>query len=58
MIESEGYMKRKRKTVLFASFLFAAVSGYAQQLAFPGAQGYGRFASGGRGNGTTGRVII
>lgn len=29
----------------------------AQQLAFPGAEGYGRFASGGRGNGETGRVV-
>jgi pectate lyase len=29
----------------------------AQQLAFPGAEGYGRFASGGRGDGTTGRVV-
>jgi len=29
----------------------------AQQLAFPGAEGYGRFASGGRGNGTNGRVV-
>ncbi len=35
-------------TVLFTS---------AQQVAFPGAEGYGRFASGGRGNGSTGRVV-
>ncbi|WP_297088179.1 T9SS type A sorting domain-containing protein [uncultured Draconibacterium sp.] len=30
----------------------------AQQLAFPGAEGYGKYASGGRGNGSTGRIAI
>lgn len=30
----------------------------AQPIAFPGAEGYGRFASGGRGNGETGRIAI
>ncbi|WP_346863451.1 T9SS type A sorting domain-containing protein [uncultured Draconibacterium sp.] len=30
----------------------------AQQLAFPGAEGYGKYVSGGRGNGETGRVAI
>ncbi len=29
----------------------------AQTLAFPGAEGYGKYATGGRGNGTTGRVV-
>ncbi len=29
----------------------------AQQPAFPGAEGYGRFATGGRGDGQTGRVV-
>lgn len=31
---------------------------FGQQLAFPGAEGYGRFASGGRGDGQTGRVVM
>ena len=29
--------------------LLAVFSGYAQQLAFPGAQGFGQYATGGRG---------
>jgi len=42
---------------LILLFLFSGILGAnAQQLAFPGAEGYGRFATGGRGNGQTGRV--
>ena len=33
---------------VFSSFLFTIVS-YAQQLAFPGAEGFGRYTTGGRG---------
>lgn len=48
------------KTVFFivaALFLTGFADLFAQQLAFPGAEGYGRFASGGRGNGTNGVVV-
>ena len=42
------------KTVILISFFFFyAGSLYSQQLAFPGAEGYGKFATGGRG----GKVI-
>ncbi|WP_340114647.1 T9SS type A sorting domain-containing protein [Maribellus mangrovi] len=44
--------------ILFAIFgVSVALFTSGQQLAFPGAEGYGRFASGGRGNGETGRVV-
>ncbi|MBP6967909.1 MAG: T9SS type A sorting domain-containing protein [Bacteroidota bacterium] len=51
-------MTKQLKSFLFILMFEAAafISG-AQQLAFPGAEGYGRFASGGRGNGQTGRVV-
>lgn len=39
--------------LLFATCFYAG----AQQIAFPGAEGYGRFATGGRGDGETGRVV-
>jgi len=39
-------------------FVFAGMGLNAQQLAFPGAEGYGKYATGGRGNGSTGRIAI
>lgn len=45
----------KRWIALAACILFPTL-GWAQQLAFPTAEGWGRFASGGRGDGTTGYV--
>lgn len=41
---------------IIVAILFTATHALSQQLAFPTAEGYGRFASGGRGNGTTGYV--
>lgn len=38
------------RTLLFLSALLLTISSNAQQLAFPGAEGFGRFASGGRGD--------
>ncbi|MCA1745582.1 MAG: hypothetical protein LC643_07775, partial [Bacteroidales bacterium] len=50
---------RKIGFVFVFVFCFAAADLVRAQLpAFPGAEGYGRFATGGRGNGTTGRVVI
>jgi len=44
--------------ILFAIFgVSVALFSGAQQIAFPGAEGYGRFATGGRGDGETGRVV-
>ena len=44
--------------MIVAVFLFVGFPTLiAQQVAFPGAEGYGRFASGGRGNGTNSRVV-
>ncbi len=44
--------------ILFAFFgVSIALFSAAQQIAFPGAEGYGRFATGGRGDGETGRVV-
>lgn len=50
-------MNNKIKLLLPVFLIFLGFSAGAQQLAFPGAEGYGRFATGGRGNGTTGRVV-
>ena len=42
-------MKTKKTTLLLGSLLLCgSLSVSAQQLAFPGAQGWGRFATGGR----------
>ncbi|TCC87379.1 hypothetical protein EZ428_22030 [Pedobacter frigiditerrae] len=38
------------RTLLFLSALLLTLTSNAQQLAFPGAEGFGRFASGGRGD--------
>ncbi len=38
----------KKKTLLTAALLAVGISAGAQQLAFPGAQGWGRYATGGR----------
>jgi hypothetical protein len=38
-------------------FFISGIVANAQQPAFPGAEGYGRVASGGRGNGNTGHVV-
>ncbi len=48
---------KNSKHLIILSFMLAGFISEAQQLAFPGAEGYGRFASGGRGDGTTGRVV-
>lgn len=50
-------MKIISKLIYAAAIVVIGFSSNAQQVAFPGAEGYGRFASGGRGNGTTGRVV-
>ena len=50
-------MKKISKLIYTGAIVMLGFSSNAQQLAFPGAEGYGRFASGGRGNGTTGRVV-
>ncbi|MGQ1948222.1 T9SS type A sorting domain-containing protein [Geofilum sp. OHC36d9] len=50
-------MKTIVSIILFFLIFFDGI-GNAQLIAFPGAHGYGRFASGGRGNGTSGRVAI
>jgi hypothetical protein len=42
-----------KKYVLLISSLFCMVNLFAQLIAFPGAEGYGRFATGGRGTATT-----
>ena len=47
----------KRWFLLIAGSLLLVVTAQAQPLAFPGAEGYGRFASGGRGDGTNGVVV-
>ncbi|HLW07697.1 MAG TPA: T9SS type A sorting domain-containing protein [Marinilabiliaceae bacterium] len=47
-----------RKICFYLLLSFITVSGSAQLVAFPSAEGYGRFATGGRGNGTSGRVAI
>jgi hypothetical protein len=50
-----------KKTIFFFLVLLI-VTGclqlFAQQLAFPGAEGYGKYASGGRGNGKNGKIAI
>lgn len=38
-----------RLAITLALFITASSAGFSQQLAFPGAEGFGRFASGGRG---------
>ena len=43
------YMKTLKSILLSTALCCACVSANAQQLAFPGAQGWGRFATGGRG---------
>jgi hypothetical protein len=48
---------KNSRYIIIISFLLAGFGLEAQQLAFPGAEGYGRFASGGRGDGATGRVV-
>lgn len=50
-------MKKISKLIYTVLIVLLGFSTNAQQLAFPGAEGYGRFASGGRGNGTNGRVV-
>lgn len=50
-------MKIKNKALIGILFLLPGLLSSAQQLAFPGAEGYGRFATGGRGDGETGRVV-
>ena len=53
-----NYQKIVQRTTFFLIFLFGMSELWAQeQLAFPGAEGYGKYASGGRGNGETGRVV-
>ncbi|MCY1721972.1 T9SS type A sorting domain-containing protein [Prolixibacteraceae bacterium Z1-6] len=47
----------RRIVVIISLIFFSCFYANAQQLAFPGAEGYGRFATGGRGDGTTGRVV-
>lgn len=47
-----------KRFVSFISISLFAVAMQAQPIAFPGAEGYGRFATGGRGDGTTGRVAV
>lgn len=44
--------------ILFFFSLVFVVFANGQQLAFPGAEGYGKFASGGRGDGQNGRIAI
>ncbi|WP_297088177.1 T9SS type A sorting domain-containing protein [uncultured Draconibacterium sp.] len=51
-------MKLLSKILLPLLLVLAAVCVNGQQLAFPGAEGYGKYASGGRGNGSTGRIAI
>ncbi len=47
------------KNILLTAFLLVSANLFAQQLdAFPGAEGYGRYATGGRGDGTNGTVYI
>ncbi len=50
-------MNSNIKKVLFLAVFFATLtwSAIAQTIAFPGAEGYGRFASGGRGDGSNNR---
>jgi hypothetical protein len=48
----------KKKLLISFGIVFSSILLNAQQLAFPGAEGYGKYASGGRGNGETGRVAI
>lgn len=43
------FLHRINPTLLVVGFLLILNTGYAQQLAFPGAQGFGRFTTGGRG---------
>ena len=47
-----------RKIVLLALAIACFLIVNAQQTAFPGAQGYGKYASGGRGNGQNGKIAI
>ncbi len=49
-------MKARFYIILFVSFILAFQS-YGQAPAFPSAEGYGRFATGGRGDGTNGYVV-
>lgn len=50
-------MIQLNRILLVAFFVFVTFLSNGQQIAFPGAEGYGRFATGGRGNGQTGRVV-
>ncbi|PHN02442.1 T9SS type A sorting domain-containing protein [Flavilitoribacter nigricans] len=46
-----------KKLILFLCGMSLTWGAFAQVVAFPGAEGYGRFASGGRGDGLTNEVI-
>lgn len=50
-------MNQLNKLLFVIVLVTVTVCGHAQQLAFPNAEGYGRFATGGRGDGQTGRVV-
>ncbi len=47
-----------RKLTLLGMAIALVLGVNAQQTAFPGAQGYGKYASGGRGNGQNGKLAI
>lgn len=47
-----------KKLILICIVGLATTISYAQTKAFPSAEGYGKYATGGRGNGTNGRVAI
>ncbi len=54
----QWFIKRRCAVLLFAmGMVLSASILHAQTIAFPGAEGYGKYATGGRGNGTTGRVV-
>ncbi len=60
MIMSKRKMNLFNSTInILAVLLFAGLSNMSaqDQLAFPGAEGYGKYATGGRGNGETGRIV-
>ncbi len=48
-IQAKKVFKRKLIVYVISIFLLSSLSSYSQQPAFPGAEGYGKFTSGGRG---------
>lgn len=52
------YQYLSKTLLLLVLFLCPVFSFTQNQLAFPGAEGYGKYASGGRGNGQNGRIAI